>query len=336
MNETKKHELIRDLTAHWDKHRTFQKLKTSNALYMKLYNAAKEAGMQPSEFAQSLGYNYLSRKNETDLIKIHTAKLTAFFEQYGSLDKLYYINVSLYNNLCASAKNRNMSLKEYIAMLGFTYNVRMNRIKELIRDLTAHWDKHRTFQKLHIYDVSLYKRLLLAAKKAKMPPSEFAQSLGFNYLSQANETDLIKIHTDKLKAFIEQYGSLDKLSTLRPSLYDTLTKSAKNRNMSLKEYLAMLGFSYTEKNEIDLIKIHTDKLKAFVEQYGSSLDKLWKINSSLYHNLHVSAKKRKMSLKEYLATLGFSYTERKKRRLIPLNIHVRKSKKRTPYLSRIK
>jgi len=382
-----------DLEEYWDKYHTFNKLSLCDkALYCRLVRAAKEAQMKPSEFAQSLGFNYLSQRNETDLIKIHAAKVKAFVEQHGSLNNLC-INISLYNSLRASAKKRNMSLREYIATLGFTYNVKMDGIEELIRDLTAHWDKHRTFRKFEIYDRSLYNRLVFAAKEAQMKPSEFAQSLGFNYLSQANETDLIKIHAAKLKALVEQNGSLDKLSALSPSLYETLTRSAKKRKMSLNEYTAMLGFAYnvrmngieelirdlkahwdkhrtfqkfqvhdrslyyrlvlaakkakmqpsefaqslgynylSRKNEADLIEIHAEKVRAFFEQHGS-LNNLY-IDKLLYKNLLSSAEKRKMSLKEYLAKLGFSYTEGKKRTLILFNI--RKSKKRTPYLSRIK
>jgi predicted HicB family RNase H-like nuclease len=177
-------------------------------------------------------------------------------------------------------------------------------IEKNIRQLSEYYPDKNVVG-LRSMDNNLYQKLVLMAKNRKVSLSDFLEQFGFLY------TPNIK-HNDIVGELLVQYPDkvVHGLLTNNKRLHGAVVKASGEQGISIEEYLRLNGFDYVRESTIKTPKkIEQYLLKEYPNKIVTGLQTR---NKTMYSRILIYAKKEGLSVREYLANLGFAYATAKK------------------------
>jgi G:T-mismatch repair DNA endonuclease (very short patch repair protein) len=237
-------------------------------------------------------------KLKLDLLQIYPDK------EIKSITK----HVSIYSRILRYANEQNVSLSEFLENLGFKSMVQQKQT-EPIEECLLRLYPNKIVEQIKLRDSNLYDRVRDNARKNKKNIKSFLLDLGFQYIhrkSRRKSDDLVLI----LKKLYPN-NVVENLYRNNNYVYQKVHRAAIKENESIKGYLNMYGFMYknVQKKTMSiseiLIKMYPNRIVSDLAYH----------DNSFYKRVQKYASKNKMSIVEYLKTLGFDYRPKRKKEL---------------------
>lgn len=149
---------------------------------------------------------------------------------------------------------------------------------------------------------SLYEEFKQIAKKEGVTLKQFFTMNGYEYY----RTDLAEIYKKDKKELKELFPNkvISNLHKKDSKLYFKILNHSKIEYNSIEEYFEALGFSYDKYNSSVAFKEIEKELKSIFPD--KTVSKLSMKNQDLYSRIYKIAKKRDLSVYEYLEEIGFN------------------------------
>lgn len=220
------------------------------------------------------------------------------------IERLRTMNANLYERCRRMAKEKGMSLCEFLEECGFRYESGSNaRDRQVIRRKLLECYPDKVIVNFRTNHKNLYDLCRHAAKKEGMKVNEFCRKLGFEYRYEG------KVRTNAIKNKLTQYypnGIITGLCQKDKRLYYVIRYKAAKANKSVENYLRDLGFKYNKNDKycIEAMKeIDSKLLKYYPDR---KVYQLYANHKALYEKVKKVARHYNTTIEELLKELGFT------------------------------
>lgn len=291
-------EIVEILRSEYKNGRVTQLGNRLEGLYYYIYTLAFKRGISISECMALWGLQYIVDSKAKDITK----ELQEYYPD-GIVKNLQRKDIKLYSNLKSAAVYFETTLKLYLEDLGYrSINLKDDALKGALSAIYA----DGVIQDLRQLDSKLYLDITRLSRQRGKTVIEYTESLGFKYTSGLTD-DIIK------KKLLELYpdGNVIGLVSRNTRLFHRIIGYIKPKGIVYKDYIISLGLTYNTlksgrkplDSETSGELVTARLLKAYPDRIlrGSiTADK------TLYQYIKSKANQQGMSLKEYLADLGFN------------------------------
>lgn len=148
----------------------------------------------------------------------------------------------LYSEAKLIIKYEDTTLKNFFEKNGYNYIYKdINEIrKELIEELN-NYTNNKKLNNLHLINNSLYHKVLRYATLENKTIDEYMLLLGFVYNTKEDEKRVKKVKEDLETLYPNKF--VNKLSIIDNKLYSRVYKLAKKENMTVSQYIRLIGFN---------------------------------------------------------------------------------------------